>query len=127
LSCFFLNLSFVIFCTCELLVSYGNLLCKIRFFALFSSGSVALDYNRYSKFSRVYSSVASKVCEKYVKTWRFGWCYLRVCPLPSITCFVVVKCCMLIGPRACSFCVLIPISVPKPNWLPSVKRVLAFQ
>jgi UDP-glucuronate decarboxylase len=31
-----------------------------------------------------------------------------------------------IGPRACSFCVLMPISAPKPNSLPSVKRVDAF-
>ena len=30
-----------------------------------------------------------------------------------------------IGPRACSFCVEIPISAPKPNSPPSVKRVEA--
>ena len=29
------------------------------------------------------------------------------------------------GPRACSFWVEMPISAPKPNWNPSVKRVLA--
>ena len=27
------------------------------------------------------------------------------------------------GPRACSFCVLMPISAPMPNWPPSVKAV----
>ena len=32
-----------------------------------------------------------------------------------------------IGPRACSFCVLIATSAPSPIALPSVKRVLAFQ
>jgi hypothetical protein len=31
-----------------------------------------------------------------------------------------------IGPRACSFCVELPISAPMPNWPPSVKRVEAF-
>ena len=31
------------------------------------------------------------------------------------------------GPRQCSFCVLMPISAPKPNSPPSVKRVEAFQ
>jgi hypothetical protein len=31
------------------------------------------------------------------------------------------------GPRACNFCVLMPISAPRPNSKPSVKRVLAFQ
>ena len=30
-----------------------------------------------------------------------------------------------IGPRACSFCVEMPISAPSPNSLPSVKRVEA--
>ena len=30
-----------------------------------------------------------------------------------------------IGPRACSFCVELPISAPMPNSLPSVKRVEA--
>ena len=31
-----------------------------------------------------------------------------------------------IGPRACSFCVELPISAPIPNWPPSVNRVEAF-
>ena len=41
--------------------------------------------------------------------------------------FVVVKCWTLMGPLAWIFCVLIPISAPKPNWFPSVNRVEAFQ
>ena len=50
-----------------------------------------------------------------------------MCPLPSMKNFVVVSCWMLMGPLACSFCVLIPISAPSPNWLPSVNLVDAFQ
>jgi hypothetical protein len=42
------------------------------------------------------------------------------------TYFVEVISVRPIGPRACSFCVEIPISAPKPNSPPSVKRVLAF-
>ena len=53
--------------------------------------------------------------------------YGLMCPLPSMKNFVVVSCWALIGPLACSFWVLIPISAPRPNWLPSVKRVEAFQ
>lgn len=53
--------------------------------------------------------------------------YCLMCPLPSMKNFVVVSCWALIGPLACSFWVLIPISAPRPNWLPSVKRVEAFQ
>lgn len=39
---------------------------------------------------------------------------------------MVVKASSPIGPRAWSFCVLMPISAPKPNSFPSVKRVEAF-
>ena len=49
--------------------------------------------------------------------------YLRICPLPKIKYFVEVKAGKPIGPRACNFCVLIPISAPYPNSKPSVKRV----
>ena len=36
-----------------------------------------------------------------------------------------VNCSTPMGPRACSFWVLMPISAPKPNTPPSVKRVEA--
>ncbi len=48
------------------------------------------------------------------------------CPFPYTIYFVDVSCFSPIGPLACSFCVLIPISAPKPNSKPSVKRVEAF-
>ena len=40
--------------------------------------------------------------------------------------FTVVSSRSPIGPRACSFCVELPISAPMPNSPPSVKRVDAF-
>ena len=49
--------------------------------------------------------------------------YCRTCPLPRTIYFVVVKAVSPIGPRTCSFCVDMPISAPKPNSSPSVKRV----
>lgn len=49
--------------------------------------------------------------------------YARVWPSPSIRYLYVVSSRRAIGPRACNFCVLIPISAPKPNWAPSVKAV----
>src|SRR5581483_538389 len=49
--------------------------------------------------------------------------HVRICPSPWMTYFVVVSSRRPMGPRACSFCVLIPISAPKPNSSPSVKRV----
>src|SRR5690606_2370976 len=49
----------------------------------------------------------------------------RICPSPMTTYFVEVSSGRPIGPRACNFWVLIPISAPKPNWLPSVKYVEA--
>src|SRR5690625_2953812 len=45
---------------------------------------------------------------------------------PTTSHFVVVNSASPIGPRACSFWVEIPISAPKPNSPPSVKRVEAF-
>ena len=48
-----------------------------------------------------------------------------ICPLPRTTYFSDVNCSGPSGPLACSFCVEMPISAPKPNWKPSVKRVLA--
>ncbi len=47
-------------------------------------------------------------------------------PSPVTMYLVLVSSGRPIGPRACSFWVEIPISAPKPNWLPSVKRVEAF-
>ena len=47
----------------------------------------------------------------------------RICPLPWITYLYVVSSRRPIGPRACNFCVEIPISAPKPNSPPSVNRV----
>lgn len=51
--------------------------------------------------------------------------YSRMWPLPVTTNFVEVISGSPIGPRACSFCVEIPISAPKPNCSPSVQRVEA--
>ncbi len=48
------------------------------------------------------------------------------CPFPSMRYFQVVSSGSPIGPRACSFCVLIPTSAPKPNSPPSVNAVEAF-
>ena len=50
---------------------------------------------------------------------------LRIWPLPSTTYLAVVSSRRPIGPRACSFWVLMPISAPKPNSSPSMKRVEA--
>src|SRR4051794_15803152 len=44
-------------------------------------------------------------------------------PSPCTTQVVLVSSGSAIGPRACSFCVEIPISAPKPNCSPSVNRV----
>lgn len=49
----------------------------------------------------------------------FNW------PFPLMMYLVEVKAFNPIGPRACSFWVLIPISAPKPNSKPSVNRVEA--
>jgi hypothetical protein len=51
--------------------------------------------------------------------------YSRICPVPKTSVLLVVMARKPIGPRACSFCVLIPISAPYPNCSPSVKRVEA--
>ena len=51
--------------------------------------------------------------------------YGLTCPFPYIINFVVVKASKPIGPLACSFCVLIPISAPNPNSKPSVNLVEA--
>ena len=49
--------------------------------------------------------------------------YHLVCPFPSMTHLYEVISSNPMGPRACNFWVLIPISAPKPNWAPSVKAV----
>ena len=49
--------------------------------------------------------------------------HYRMWPSPSTTYFVVQSSRTPIGPRACSFCVELPISAPMPNSPPSVKRV----
>ena len=49
----------------------------------------------------------------------------RVCPSPITMYFVLVSSGSPIGPLACSFCVEMPISAPKPNSPPSVNRVEA--
>src|SRR5205085_7603044 len=49
--------------------------------------------------------------------------HVLICPSPRTTYFVVVSSRRPMGPRACSFWVLMPISAPKPNSSPSVKRV----
>ena len=56
----------------------------------------------------------------------FSVSYGRICPSPKITYFVVVSASNPIGPLACNFCVLIPISAPNPNSNPSVNLVDAF-
>ena len=53
----------------------------------------------------------------------FAVSYGRICPSPKITYFVVVSASNPIGPLACNFCVLIPISAPNPNSNPSVNLV----
>ncbi len=50
----------------------------------------------------------------------------RTCPSPSTRYLNVHSSRNPIGPRACSFCVELPISAPIPNSPPSVKRVEAF-
>src|SRR5215475_7593628 len=50
----------------------------------------------------------------------------RMCPEPVSTYLVEVISGSPIGPRTCSFWVDMPISAPKPNSPPSVKRVEAF-
>lgn len=52
--------------------------------------------------------------------------YSRICPLPETKYFVLVNASKPMGPRACIFCVEMPISAPNPNTKPSVKRVDAF-
>ena len=52
--------------------------------------------------------------------------YSRIWPLPRSTYLNVVSSRSPIGPRACSFCVELPISAPIPNSKPSVNRVEAF-
>src|SRR5205085_5249926 len=52
--------------------------------------------------------------------------HVRIGPSPWTRYFVVVSSRRPIGPRACSFCVLMPISAPNPYSSPSVKRVEAF-
>ena len=52
--------------------------------------------------------------------------HLAVWPSPCTTYFNVVSSRRPIGPRACSFCVEMPISAPKPNSSPSTNRVDAF-
>ena len=47
----------------------------------------------------------------------------RMWPSPSTTYFVVQSSRTPMGPRACSFCVELPISAPMPNSPPSVNRV----
>jgi hypothetical protein len=47
----------------------------------------------------------------------------RIWPDPVTTYLVVVNSGSPIGPLACSFCVEMPISAPKPNSAPSVNRV----
>src|SRR6478609_2126402 len=49
----------------------------------------------------------------------------RTCPSPVTTYLVDVISGRPIGPRACSFWVLMPISAPNPNSPPSVNRVEA--
>jgi len=51
----------------------------------------------------------------------------RTWPVPTISYFEEVSSASAKGPRQCNFCVLMPISAPKPNSPPSVKRVDAFQ
>ena len=53
-------------------------------------------------------------------------CYGRTWPFPSMSHLYVVISQRPIGPRAPSFCVLMPISAPRPNCAPSVKAVGAF-
>src|SRR5690554_2473883 len=49
----------------------------------------------------------------------------RTCPSPMTYHFSVTSFSKANGPRACSFCVEMPISAPRPNSPPSVKRVEA--
>src|SRR5438270_3833634 len=51
----------------------------------------------------------------------------RIWPVPTISYFEDVSSASAKGPRQWSFWVLMPISAPKPNSAPSVKRVEAFQ
>jgi hypothetical protein len=53
--------------------------------------------------------------------------YFLTCPLPRTMYLYVVNSSSAMGPRAWSRLVLMPISAPKPNSPPSLKRVEAFQ
>src|SRR5580704_4551058 len=53
--------------------------------------------------------------------------YFLTWPFPITSYFVEVSSARAKGPRQCNFCVLTPISAPKPNSPPSEKRVEAFQ
>ena len=52
--------------------------------------------------------------------------YARTCPSPRSTYLYDVSASSANGPRACSFCVEMPISAPRPNCPPSVNAVEAF-
>jgi len=60
-----------------------------------------------------------------VATKSYKSAYARTCPLPRTTHFSVTSFSKAKGPRAWSFWVEIPISAPKANTPPSVKRVEA--
>lgn len=64
--------------------------------------------------------IRSKKLAKFIV---FAVSYGRICPSPKITYFVVVSASNPIGPLACNFWVLIPISAPNPNSNPSVNLV----
>jgi len=61
---------------------------------------------------------------KYLKAAVLVYC--RICPSPCTTNLVVVSSSSPMGPKACSFEVLMPISAPNPSCPPSLKRVEAF-
>src|SRR5690606_5940307 len=50
-----------------------------------------------------------------------------ICPSPVTNHFSVTNFSKANGPRACNFCVEMPISAPKPNSPPSVNRVDALE
>ena len=78
-------------------------------------------------FSEFKENEFNKLADLLRKNLDIEKIYSLICPSPLITYFVVVNSLIPIGPRACNFCVEIPISPPNPNSPPSENLVDAFK
>ena len=101
---------------------------KTRTFFLNLLKGARLYFNSRILFFSLYQSLSIiAFLSIFYRSFCLCYCYFLIAPSPSTTYLVVKRAESPIGPRACSFCVLIPISAPKPKTNPSVKRVEAFQ